>query len=399
MRADPRRAELAAGGNGISRRDLLKAGGAAAVAITAGGALAACGSTSSGAAASGGASGASGTVRVLGWAAYVDPTITKIWHETYPNITLQSVLGASDADMYTKLKAGGSSAFDVGMCDGGWAPAYAAAGLIETMDVDTLTGHAGIAPVFLTPGPTAPWVASPGRVNIDPCEWAVGSLTFNTTVPYQLPQPYSWASLASSKIPKGKIGFELGPSDTLAVAGLAIGVPISKVYDMTASDLKEAVQWLRSIKPFQIYSSDPETRDAIRTGNVWMAAAPTTGFAHNINVEAGKPVAKSVVPKEGALGYTDGMMLIKNAQNRDNAMRFINFFATNPRVRKHVFEQYLGAPCNRDVVTTLAAASPTDKELLQTLNANRPELAAHMAQAKLPTDPEAYTAAWTQVIA
>src|ERR1700722_648254 len=136
MRADPRRAELAAGGNGISRRDLLKAGGAAAVAITAGGALAACGSTSSGAAASGGASGASGTVRVLGWAAYVDPTITKIWHETYPNITLQSVLGASDADMYTKLKAGGSSAFDVGMCDGGWAPAYAAAGLIETMDVD-----------------------------------------------------------------------------------------------------------------------------------------------------------------------------------------------------------------------------------------------------------------------
>jgi spermidine/putrescine transport system substrate-binding protein len=130
-----------------------------------------------------------------------------------------------------------------------------------------------------------------------------------------------------------------------------------------------------------------------------MAAAPTTGFAHNINREAGQTVAKSVVPKEGALGYTDGMMLIKNAQNRENAMRFINFFATNPAVRKYVFEQYLGAPCNQQVVAALNAASPTDKALISQLDGDQPELAAQMAQAKLPTDPEAYTNAWTQVIA
>jgi spermidine/putrescine transport system substrate-binding protein len=396
MPEDPRTTSPAGIGGGFSRRDFLRYGGGLAVAATAGVALTACSSgSSSGSAASG---GPSGTVRVLGWAAYVDPTIMKLWHEAYPNITLQTVLGASDADMFTKLKAGGTSAFDVGMCDGGWAPAYAGAGLVETMDVSSLEGSSGIAPVFLRQGASAPWVAGPGKVTIDPCEWAVGSLTFNTTVPYQLPQPYSWASLASNKIPKGKVGFELGPDDTLAVAGLATGVPIGSVYDMTSSDLKEAVKWLRSIKPFQVYSSDPETRDAIRTGNVWMAAAPTTGFAHNINLAAGKTVAKSVVPKEGALGYTDGMMLIKNAQNRENAMRFINFFATNPAVRKYVFEQYLGAPCNQNVVAALNAASPTDKVLISQLDGDQPELAAKMAQAKLPTDPEAYTNAWTQVI-
>ena len=113
--------------------------------------------------------------------------------------------------------------------------------------------------------------------------------------------------------------------DFISLAGLALGVPRSEIYAMTGPTLKKAADYLRELKPFQISaSSDIVTADAIRTGKAVVGQATSFGLAYRINEKAGKHVAEIKLPKEGALGWVDGPQLVKNAKNRDNAIKFID---------------------------------------------------------------------------
>jgi spermidine/putrescine transport system substrate-binding protein len=370
---------------GQTRRRFLQSAAALGATVGAGGLLAACGGSGSG-----------GEVVVLNFESYIDPFMVKLWEKTYPHITLRPVPFGADQEAFTKLKAGGTAAYDVVFADGAWPQAYYDAGLTETLDLTKLQGGDDLFPLFRE-DTSLPWVKSPTEALMYPCEYAPSSMTFNTTVGWKPPQPYSWAALADPQLPSGKVGLEAGPDDALAVAGLATGVPKERVYLMTAAELKRAVDFLRGIKPFRTFSADPELRDAIRKGDVWIGVAPTIGFASKINEEAGKTVAQSVIPKEGAVGYADGPLLVKGAKNRDNAIKYIEFFAANKVARKYIFEQYLGAPCFKSVVASLKAAGGRDAQLIQELHADDPSIAQQIAYVRAPANAKEYAAAWDAV--
>jgi spermidine/putrescine transport system substrate-binding protein len=374
----------------LTRRSFI--GRSAGVALSIGG-------TSALLAACGGSSGSGGSVNVLGWEAYIDPTVKKLWAKSYPNIALHGIPASADAEMLNKLRAGGASAYDVVFADFGYCPIYYKQGLIEALDLGKMSAGRQLYPQFRQDVAAFPYLLAPDRAIGFPCEWAPGALTFNTTVGLDATAPYSWTLLWDPSIPEGKVGFPQAPDDIIATAALAKGFPTDHVYSLTQSELESVVSYLREIKPFRLYNADPVMRTALRTEEVWAESVPTPGFASKINQEAGRTVAQSVVPQEGSVGFVDGPMLVKDAKNRENGLTFINWFASDPALRDYIFEAYRAAPCNQVEVERLLAKGGETARLVTELKGPEPEIATKVAQVRPPSDPKAYAAAWDAVLA
>lgn len=351
--------------------------------------LAACGGSSSG-----------GTVNVLSFESYIDPEVKKLWAKAYPNITLQGTPAGDDTELLTKLRAGGAEAYDVVFCDFGFCPIYHKEGLVEVLNLGEQVAGKELYPQFRQDVSAFPYLIAPDQAIGFPCEWAPTAMTFNTAVAHVPTEPYSWSDMWSSAYPKGKIGFEgLPPEGYIATAALAKGIPASQVYSLNQSQLNEIVAYFRQIKPFRTYEADPLMRNALRSQTVWAGLVPTPGFASKINEEAGKAITKSVVPKEGSIGFIDGPMLVKNAKNRANALKFINWFAGNPQLRQYIFNAYRAAPCNKTTVEELVNKGGESKRLVTELKGPEPEIATKVVQGQPPANPKAYAAAWDAILA
>jgi spermidine/putrescine transport system substrate-binding protein len=376
----------------FSRRSFI--GKSAGVALAIGGSsafLAACGDS--------GGSGSGGEVAVLTFEAYIDPEMDKLWREAYPDITLKGIPAADDSELFTKLKAGGADAYDVVFCDFGYCPLFRSSGLVEDLNLADFESANNLYPEFREDTESfSTYLLEPDVAIGYPCQWAPTAMTFNTTVDVVPTAPYSWAQMWDPGIPENSVGFEgLPPEGFIATAALAKGFDRTEVYDLSGADLDGVVDYFREIKPFRTFDADPITRNALRTGDVWIALTPTPGFGSKINEEAGSDVALSVVPEEGSIGYIDGPMLVKDAKNRDNAMKYIEWFAGNEEVRNYVFTTYRGSPCFKTTVEAALEEGGLKADLVEQLQSNKPEVAQAMVLGQPPTDPKAYTAAWDQI--
>ena len=379
-------------GRELTRRSFI--GRSAGTALAVGGTsafLAACGGTDSG-------SGGDDEVVVLTFVSYADKDIKRLWREANPDLTMRAVPAADDSELLTKLKAGGADAYDVVWCDFGYAPAFNDTGLIEVMDLNEIPASEDLYPEFREDVDAFPYLVAPNQAIGFPGQWAATSLTYNTQVDFQPSEPYSWNQLWDPAVPDNAAGFQgTAPDGIIATAGLAKGFSSREVYGLEGSDLRGVVDYLKDLKPFRVVESDPAMRNAIRQEEVWLGLTSTTGFADKINEEAGKEVAASVVPEEGSLGFIDGPMLVKGAKNRDNALKYIDWFMRNEQLRDYVFEAYRAAPCSRTTVDRLLSKGGETERLLRTLRGPEPDIAAKITQVQAPNDPQAYAAAWDEI--
>ena len=78
-----------------------------------------------------------GTLTVLDWAGYDDPNFWIDFQTMYPKVTVNFEIGASDADIYTKINAGSHA--DIFHPYTGWLQFYVDEGLVEAIDTSQLT--------------------------------------------------------------------------------------------------------------------------------------------------------------------------------------------------------------------------------------------------------------------
>ncbi len=350
----------------------------------------------------GGSSGSSGEITVLGFESYIDPKLVQLWNESYPDIKFNGVPAADDNELYTKLKAGVASAYDVVFFDYGYAPLVNKSGLVEPLDLSQFSAADDLYPQFREDVKAfgSSYLLAPDKAIGFPCQWGPTAMTFNTTVDLVPTGPYSWSQMFELNWPSNKVAFEgLPPDGNIATAALALGYPTDKVYSLSSSELQKVVDYFSQITPFRTFDADPLARNAIRTGDVWISLCPTPAFAYLINKAAGDDVSKSVLPKEGSIGYIDGPMLVKGTKNRDLAIKYINWFAGNMDVRRYIFENYSNAPTNKKAVETFLADGGENARLVKTLHADDPTAATHVVLGKPADDPKAYAAAWDQILA
>jgi|SRR5215218_417033 len=363
------------------------------------GAALAIGSTSAFLAACGGSGGGGDdSVTVLSWVAYVTPDIQRQFKKD-TGITLRGVPAESDQDMFTKVKAGGGGQYDIVMANCGWCPLYYDNGLTEPFDLSEVRGSDQLYPDFVE-GRDLPYVRPDGKVLIYPNMWGALGLAWNTSVDYQPEQPYSWNALWSDQVPEGKVMMAGAGEDFLATAGLALGVDRNAVYSMRGAELRRAEEKLKQLMPFQWNRSvDPDFRSAIRSERAWIGESTTLGSAPILNAEAGREIAKVVIPEEGSLGWIDGPQLVKGAKRRANALKFMEWFGTNQWCQDYLFDEYSNAQCNKAQVDRVLNSRPDRATRAEQVQANHPEVAKQLAFQRQPDDLQAWTAAYDRVLA
>jgi spermidine/putrescine transport system substrate-binding protein len=162
--------------------------------------------------------------------------------------------------------------------------------------------------------------------------------------------------------------------------------------------LDKAVEKLKALKPFQVPTSDQQRINAYRTGDGVIGLNYSLGFAQRVNEAAGKAIAASTVPVEGVFGALDGVLLLKGAKNRENALKYINF-AASAVSQKIYWNLYQGPTANRVATEEILHRGGDEEKLLLASRGNDPEFAASMIQLQNPKNPKAWTDAWNRVIA
>jgi spermidine/putrescine transport system substrate-binding protein len=389
MSAEPDKgAPPPADANRLTRRTFI--GRSAGVALSIGSTsafLAACGGGSSG-----------GELNVLSWISYVDPTVKKLWRKQYPNIQFNGVAAAADQDMFSKIKAGGGNQYDIVFCNCGWTPAYHKAGLTEVIDLTQFSNYKALYPEFRE-DTKLPYVVGSNKVLLYPNMWASLSMTWNTTA-LSLKPPYSWSAMWDKKIPSDHVQLMGSGEDFLAMTGLERGVPKERVYSMQGAELDAVVKRLQELKPFQVNPDVvPQFRNAIRSKKAWIGFTSDLSAAPLINKQAGKSVAKSVVPEQGTLGWVDGPQLVKGAKNRKNALKFLEFWGSNQALLTYLWKQYRFAQANQHQVESIIKAGGADAAFLKGIEGDKPQLATEIEFQRPPDNPKLWAAAYDKVSA
>jgi spermidine/putrescine transport system substrate-binding protein len=341
--------------------------------------------------------GGGGTVNVMSWSVYVTPKVQKAF-QAATGITMKALPAPDDQTMFTKVKAGGGSQYDIVFANCGWTPIYHQQGLTEVLDLDSIPAAQNLWPVFKT-DTSFPYVLSPNKTLLYPNMWSSTALMWNTTAPWQpSPPPYSWNDLW--KAPSGKVILHGASEDFLAMAGLALGVPPEKVYSMGGATLDRAANYLAELKPFQIsQNSDAVTASALASDKAYIGFVSSLGIAYKANTQyAHKDVCRAVVPQEGALGWVDGPQLIKDAANRDNALKFIDFWGANVANQKYLWDQYYFAQASQTSTESTLNSGGKNAQIAKSVGANNPDLAKKILFLAPPKDPSAWTQAYDSVV-
>lgn len=375
---------------GITRRSFIGRSGGVALAVGGvGSLLAACGGGDDG------GDGGGGEVVVVSWETYITPDMQRAFKEA-TGITLRGIPAESDEEMFTKLKAGGGSQYDIVFCNCGWAPIYHRNGMTEVFDLGEIAAADDLYPIFRE-NTDLPYLTGPDQALMYPNMWAALSMIWNVDR-FEPSTPPSWNDLW--RAPEGKVLLHGSANDFLAMAGLARGVAKEDVYGMSGATLQDAADYLADLKPFQISaSSEALTADAFASGKALAGFASSLGIAYKTNTRAGKEVAKTEVPREGTLGWIDGPQLVKDAKNRRNAMAFLEWFGGDVRNQDYMWNTYFFAQCSKTSTERVLAAGGENAEVAKSLGADRPEVAESLSWQRAPEDAAAWARAYDQVVA
>jgi spermidine/putrescine-binding protein len=188
------------------------------------------------------------------------------------------------------------------------------------------------------------------------------------------------------------------PFVNLAVAGRMVGLSWEDVFSMSGANLQRAVDLLRELKPFLITNSTQGQIQNFINGRTDVALNFGLGFGGRVNEKAGETVARSVIPKEGIVGALDGIMLMREAPNRGNALRYINFEG-GKEAQLIMWDEYQGPTANRAATEAIIARGGAQRASMLAQQGDNPEIAAAMIQTRQPDHADEWNTAWDHVIA
>jgi spermidine/putrescine transport system substrate-binding protein len=375
---------------GTSRRQFI--GKSGAVLLTVGG----IGSFASAARALSTTNADEGEVVVLTWGDPNDAKLKGAAFKKLTGITLKMVPGQNSEDFYNKVVAGGLGTYDIVISNVGFISLYIKRNLIEPLDLNQFPASKELYPRFRA-DTRFPNLKAPNVAWGFPRLWGAYCMTYSLIDTYRpTTKPISWQELW--KAPNGKVTLGGSSVVNLATAGRMLGLPWKDVFAMKGNTLSKAVDLLRKLKPFLITTSTQAQIDNFIKKRTDIMLNFGLGFGATVNRKAGKPVARSVVPREGVLGALDGIMLLKDAPNRDNALKYINFEG-GKQAALIMWDEYQGPTANRAATEAIIRRGGKQRQLLLDQRGNRADICAAMIQSRNPDHPEEWNSAWDHVLA
>ncbi len=275
---------------------------------------------------------AAGEIKVLNWQGYgTDEKWALEMFEKKTGIKVVHDYFNSEQEMLTKLRTSPGT-YDVVLMNNIYVMEAAHEGLIQALDTSKFSNFNDLTPAlrdsdrFVMDGKhfAISWV------------WGLTSFAYNTEKIAVRPDSMEalWDPAHA-----GKVGWRDDALESIQIAALATGQDMNAPADI--EKIKDKLKALKTqIKTF--WSSEDEWNKYMAAGDYdiavyWSGSAARSKKAMKLPVEF-------VVPKEGAIGWFDGLTIAANAPNPEGAAAFINFMVDPEFYVK--WDNDIGAPAS-----------------------------------------------------
>lgn len=250
-----------------------------------------------------------GSLTVLDWAGYDAPDFWLDFQKTYPDVTVNFEIGASDADIYAKMKAGDQA--DVFHPYTGWLQFYVDEGLVEEIDTSKLTNWDKVPDNFKAIGQIN------GKQYFIPWDWGFTSILYRTD---KVPEGIdSWAALMDPKHTGHISMWDDGPG-AVTVSSYIHDYDETNITEEQLAAIKEEWTSQRDLNLFY-WAGEPELIEGMASGDVWVAYAWQGAYATLLG--QGVPVAYAN-PKEGRNSWVGVYGIRKGSENYDLVLKFLD---------------------------------------------------------------------------
>jgi spermidine/putrescine transport system substrate-binding protein len=270
---------------------------------------------------------AAGQAHYLTWNGYDDPALFGPYRERH-GADPDFVLFGTETEALDELQ-GGTLADLFHACNAG-IPAWKARGIFQPIDTARLSHWTKL----LFPLKTLAGARDDEGQWFVPFEWGQTSITYRTDLVDWPEGEESWDLLWDERY-QGRLAVMDAPGDTWWSAALRAGVDFNRV---TGGDIERVNESLRAQRPLlRMYAGDM-SRVARDLASGDLVAAMTWNETAAALLRDKVPV-KFARPKEGALAWACGLMLLRDAPEVDKAHDLIDSLL-DPAVGAHLIGQY-----------------------------------------------------------
>ena len=258
-----------------------------------------------------GAAHAEGKLSVYHWFEYIpQELVDKFTAETGIEVTIDTY--DSNESMLAALKAGKMGQYD-GAVPGDYMVAIMAGeGLLDTFTPEEIPNFGNIAPQWVD----VPF--DPGRKSSIPYQW--GSTAFSVNRDVYTGDINTLAMIFDPPAElQGKINVLDSQGEVLALGSIYLGIPQCST---DKEQLKALNDMLINAKQHWASFGSDTAKDVLVSGDA-AAGMIYNGFSAKARAEGAN--VEYAYPKEGFVVWMDNMVLLKDAPNRDNALKFMNF--------------------------------------------------------------------------
>ena len=252
---------------------------------------------------------AEGVLQLYNWGNYTSPELLeKFKAETGITVTVTDY--DSNDTALAKIESGGHG-FDLVVPSANYVSVFIEKGLVVELDQSKLPSHANIAPEWMN----VSW--DEGRKFSIPWQWGTTGVAVNTKV-YggDINTSAVWLEVPDEL--KGKINVVPEMMDVVSLATFYYG---GEACSEDLEVLKKVRDGLIAAKPDWI-SKDTGTTEKL-SNNDWAASVNWNGSSMRARIA--NPDVAYGYPKEGYILWMDSVMLLKDAQNTEEAYQFLDF--------------------------------------------------------------------------
>ncbi|MEM1384016.1 MAG: extracellular solute-binding protein [Pseudomonadota bacterium] len=258
-----------------------------------------------------GPAAAEGKLSIYHWFEYIPAELlVKFTEETGIEVTMDTY--DSNESLLAALKAGGLGSYDVAVPGDYMVQIMRDEGMLDTVAEGELANKANIEEQWLNVD------FDPGRMHSIPYQWGSTSFMVNREV-YEGEIDTTDILFSPPDALSGKINVLDTQGELLAMASLHLGIPQCST---DREQLKSLSAMLEDAKPHWASFNSDGAKDVLVSGDAAVGMI-WNGFGAKARAE-GAPV-EYAYPKEGYVVWMDNVVLLKDAPNRDSAIKFMDF--------------------------------------------------------------------------
>ncbi len=254
---------------------------------------------------------AEGELSIYHWFEYIPQELLDKFAAEYDVTVTMDTFDSNEA-MLASLKAGKMGSYDVAVPGDYMVEIMIAEGMLDSFDPSEVPNFGNIAPQWVDVS------FDPGRAHSIPYQWGSTSFSVNRDV-------YSGDINTTSILfdppaeLKGKINMLDSQGEVIALASLHLGIPQCTT---DRDQLKALNDLLQSAKADWASFGSDVAKDVLVSGDA-AAGMIWNGFSAKAREEGAN--IEYAFPSEGFVVWMDNVVLLEDAPNRDNALKFMNF--------------------------------------------------------------------------